>query len=126
MSNYVDVAYDLWIIADWMMKENFSGQRDGLIENRLEDLLCGHELDDEYTAEERIHVFGDDTCKVWLGCMNGRWVSPESLCSMINLLIKDYDMAWAVSCDSVFAVMLDGRKVTGWWRREVSHGTPKH
>jgi len=125
MSNYVDVAHDLWIIADWMMKEDFNGLREELIEERIGALFAGHELDDEYTAEGRIHVFSDDTCEVWLGCMDSLWVSPEKLCSMINLLIEDADMAFSISCDSVFAVMLDGRNVTGWWRREVSHGSPK-
>lgn len=125
-NKWPDVACDLWIIREWQAGEALrSGAvatcNEALAEE-LDDEQAGYGLPDDYTSGPRLHVFSSDDCEVWLGCLNGAWVSPERLLRLIALMIADPDEAECVALDGGYVVVVDGRQVTGEYRCEVCHG----
>ena len=81
MNTWPDVACDLWIIREWQANEALRSGAvaacNAVLAEELDDEQAGYGLPDDYTSGRRLHVFGDDDCEVWLGCLNGEWVCPE-------------------------------------------------
>ncbi|WP_435626958.1 hypothetical protein [Candidatus Ferrigenium straubiae] len=126
MNGHPDVECDLWIIREWQAKESLRSGNvlacNALLEEELADEQAGYELPENYSAGPRLHVFGSDDCEVWLGCLNGHWISPEAVCRLITLLIGDLNMAEAVGMDGAYVVALDGRSVSDVYHSVVRHG----
>lgn len=126
MSVFPDIGCDLWIIREWQTEQCWRNASDDargkMLAEQLDDEQAGYGLPEDYTAGKRLHVFGDEVCEVWFGCMNGQWLAPEDVCSLLALMIGDPDMASCVALDGAYVVTLDGRNVTGAYRSEVRHG----
>lgn len=125
MSGFPDVACDLWIIRTWeherAWKTADAAQREKMVAEEMDNEQAGYCLPDDYTAGVRVHVFAGDDFEVWLGCLNGRWVSPEKVCRLSPLMINSAEMSSLVALDGAFAVVLDGRRVIDAFHAGVHH-----
>lgn len=127
MNAWPDVGCDLWIISEWQAKELLRAGNinacNRMLAEQLDSEQAGYGLPDNYTCGPRLHVFGDEDCEVWLGCLDSAWIDPGKICQLIALMVADLGMAAAITEDGAYVVALDGRNVTGWHRSEVRHGT---
>lgn len=126
MNTWPDVACDLWIIREWQASEALRSGAisacNAVLAEELDDEQAGYGLPDDYTSGRRLHVFADDDCEVWLGCLNGAWVCPEKALRLFVSMIADPDEAECIAQGGVYVVALDGRQVTAEYRCEVCHG----
>jgi hypothetical protein len=126
MVSLPDVPCDMWIIREWRageaLRSGAVADCNAVLAEVLDDEEAGYGLPADYTCGQRLHVFLDDDCEAWLGCLSTPWISPEMACEWISRMLSNVGRDLVAAEESgPYVVMLDGRSVTGWVRGASWH-----